>query len=75
MRYAVISGGIVVNTIEWDGKEMIKGLEGADFVRSDDAEIGDSYTAGAFVKPDVQEGEDAKDSGAAERKTAPCISK
>nr|DAU21569.1 MAG TPA: hypothetical protein [Caudoviricetes sp.] len=51
MRYAVISGGIVVNTIEWDGKEMIKGLEGADFIRSDTAEIGDSYAAGAFVKP------------------------
>ena len=65
MRYAVISGGIVVNTIEWDGQEMIKGLEGADFIRSDTAEIGDSYAAGAFVKSDAEEGEAVKSSGAA----------
>lgn len=65
MRYAVITDGIVVNTIEWDGKDMLKGLEGADFVRSDTAAIGDSYTAGVFVKPDAEEGEAAKNSGAA----------
>ncbi len=66
MRYAVITDGIVVNTIEWDGKEMIKGLEGADFIRSDDAAIGDYYASGVFVKPETEEGGADENGGAAE---------
>ena len=51
MRYAVIKEGVVENVIEWDGAEMIIGMAGADFVRSDIAGIGDRYKNGDFIKP------------------------
>ena len=51
MRYAVIKEGVVENVIEWDGAEMIIGMAGADFVRSDIAGIGDRYENGDFIKP------------------------
>ena len=50
MRYAVIKEGVVENVIEWDGKEMLLGLAGADFIRSDSAGIGDRYENGDFIK-------------------------
>lgn len=50
MRYAVIKEGVVENVIEWDGKEMLLGLAGADFIRSDSAGIGDQYENGDFIK-------------------------
>lgn len=50
MRYAVIKEGVVENVIEWDGSEMLLGLIGADFIRSDTAGIGDRYANGDFIK-------------------------
>lgn len=52
MRYAVVKEGVVENVIEWDGEEMLPGLGGADFIRSDTAGIGYLYVNGAFEDPD-----------------------
>lgn len=49
MRYAVVKEGVVENVIEWDGTEMLTGLAGADFIRSDTAGVGDKYENGAFI--------------------------
>ena len=53
MRYAVIKEGVVENVIEWDGKEMLLGLAGADFIRSDTAGIGDQYENGKFTRKET----------------------
>lgn len=53
MRYAIVKNEIVKNVIEWDGQEMLVGLTGADFIRSDTAGIGDRYENGAFVAPEA----------------------
>lgn len=53
MKYAVVKDGIVKNVIEWDGRELLVGLTGADFIRSDTAGIGDRYENGAFVAPEL----------------------
>lgn len=49
MRYAVVKEGVVENVIEWDGTEMLTGLAGADFIRSDTAGVGDKYENGEFI--------------------------
>ena len=55
MRYAVIKNGFVENVIEWDGTEIIKGLEGADFICSETADIGDAYADGMFIRQEEAE--------------------
>ena len=68
MRYAVVKEGVVENVIEWDGAEMLTGLAGADFIRSDTAGIGDTYENGKFISsvPVLTEEEIAADEGETE---------
>lgn len=68
MKYAVIKNGVVENVIEWDGREMLAGMAGADFVRSETAHIGDIYENGKFVSsvPVLTEEEIAADKGETE---------
>lgn len=55
MRYAVVelSTGTVVNVIEWDGQTEWEAPEGSMAVESDTANIGWSYTGGAFAASPV----------------------
>lgn len=69
MRYAIVKNGIVKNVIEWDGQEMLVGLTGADFIRSDTAGIGDRYENGAFVAPEATPEERAAIEAEAEQMT------
>lgn len=72
MRYAVVKEGVVENVIEWDGTEMLTGLAGADFIRSDTAGVGDKYENGAFISsaPVLTEEEIAALEAAGEEKRA-----
>ncbi len=69
MKYAVVKDGIVKNVIEWDGRELLVGLTGADFIRSDTAGIGDRYENGAFVAPELTPEEIAAIEAEAEKMT------
>ena len=59
MKYAVISNGLVVNIILWDGEAPYTAPEGCQLIalQADEAEVGSTYSNGVFTPPVVQEPE------------------
>lgn len=51
MRFAIIEGGIVVNTAEAETSQDVVPVEGQQVVQSDAANIGDSYDGSTFTPP------------------------
>lgn len=54
-RYAVVQGGIVVNTVVYDPETSWSPPEGATLVRSDTAGVGHTYDGATFTAPAAPE--------------------
>ena len=50
MIYALVRDGVVVNTVEWDGKSKWTPPEGFELVRAD-CSIGDTKVGDEFIAP------------------------
>lgn len=59
MRYALITSGLVINVIEWDGETEWTTPEDCTLVQSDTAGPGWTYEEGVFTPPSPPEDEPA----------------